>query len=108
MPSVVERLGHSYEGQRIVYDERPLSWERADEIAGRRLDRRKNYVVIEGQVCSSIRWTATCSGCDGGGCEECGYHGKVRNGCWMPDDGSEPRRAVGSSPNPDNSTLRNP
>lgn len=91
MVSVVERLGHSFDGDRIVYNERPLSWRQADEIAGRRLDRRKNYCVIDGQVCSEIRWTSSCSGCDGGGCQECGYHGRVRNGYWMPDDGSAPR-----------------
>lgn len=96
MASAIERLGHSFEGDRIVYDERPLSWEQADKIAGRRLDRRKNYCVIDGKVCSEIRWTSPCSGCsdgsgaDGMGCHECGYHGRVRNGFWAPDDGSEP------------------
>jgi hypothetical protein len=81
----------------IVHDDRPICWARADAIAKRRLDRRKNYAVIKGQVCSAINWTQPCSGCRlghedrGGGCEECGYHGVVRLSQWMPDDGAEPR-----------------
>jgi hypothetical protein len=81
----------------IIHDDRPISWRTADRIARRRLDRRKNYAVIKGQVCSAINWTQGCSGCGdgsgtkGGGCHECGYHGVVRNSMWMPDDGSEPR-----------------
>lgn len=96
MRQPIERLGHRIEGGVILYDEHPISWERADEIAGRRLDRRKAYCVIRGQVCSAIRWTQGCSGCSlghegrGGGCRECGYHGVVRNSMWFPDDGSEP------------------
>lgn len=95
--NVFERFGHTFDGDLIVYDERPVAWDRADAIAGRRLDRRKNYRIIDGQVCSEIRWTRACSGCSdgssdiGSGCEECGYHGRVRAGCWMPDDGAAPR-----------------
>ncbi len=81
----------------IVHDDRPIAWRIVDRIAGRRLDRRKNYAVIKGQVCSSVNWTASCSGCSyrhgerGGGCSECGYQGVVRQSVWMPDDGSEPK-----------------
>lgn len=97
MPHVIERLSSGVEGQEIVHVERPVAWDDADRIAGRRLDRRKNYAVIDGQVCSAISWTGKCSGCSnfagderGFGCEECGYTGKVRQSYWMPDDGSEP------------------
>lgn len=81
----------------IVHDEREIAWLRADRIAGRRLDRRKNYIIIKGQVCSLVTWTDRCSGCSqghedrGGGCRECGYRGVVRRSVWMPDDGKEPR-----------------
>lgn len=82
----------------ITHAERRISWQRADKIAGRRLDRRKNYMVIKGQVCSAVNFTTRCSGCSedvyddrGGGCSECGYHGVVRQSYWMPDDGSMPR-----------------
>lgn len=96
MASVVRRLGYYFRGDKIIFKERPLSWKAADKIVGRHLDRRKNYTVINGQVCSAIKWTSACSGCsdgsadNGGGCRECGYQGRVRNSCWMPDDGAEP------------------
>lgn len=99
MPSVMQRLGHSItKAGEIRYRERPVTWERAEAVAGRRLDRRKNYMIIRGQVCSSVSWTAACSGCNneigggrGFGCHECGYHGLRRQSYWMPDDGSMPK-----------------
>jgi hypothetical protein len=98
VPTIIERHGHTIDAAGIIhYDDRPVSWDRADEIAGRRLDRRKSYAIINGQVCSSVRWTQQCSGCDGGGCRECGHQGKVRREHWLPDDGSEPRAAVEQS-----------
>lgn len=86
MPSVIERLGHSIVGDEIIYDEREVAWDAADRIAGHRLDRRKNYAVINGQICSAISWTQQCSGCDGAGCGECGHVGKRRRSHWMPDE----------------------
>lgn len=76
----------------------------AEKIAKKRLDHRRNYAIINGQVCVFEQFTRPCSGCScdgeypcsccnerGAGCEECGYTGKVRSGYWMPFDGSEPK-----------------
>lgn len=88
--SVIIRHGHKIIDERIVYNESPLSWEDADAKAGRRLDRRRAWAFVEDQLCTSARWTESCSGCTysgeprGGGCSECGYHGVVRNGAWVP------------------------
>ncbi|WP_285020283.1 hypothetical protein [Novosphingobium sp. fls2-241-R2A-195] len=74
----------------IHHDDQPLSWEEADTRAGRRLDRRRNWAFLEGKLCVTVSWTQPCSGCSEGygrrgfGCDECGYHGKVRNACWVP------------------------
>lgn len=92
MPQPIERRGYHVDDKgHIHYDEAPTSWDRIDAIAGRRMDRRKSYAIIDGEVCSMVRWTARCSGCSeghespGSGCEECGYHGVVRNGAWAPE-----------------------
>ena len=67
--------------------------EQAEKVAGQRLDRRRNYRIIDGEVCDLARWTQACSGCYegldsmkelGGGCDECGYTGKRRQGFWAP------------------------
>jgi hypothetical protein len=74
----------------IYHDDSPLPWDAADARAGRRLDRRKAWAFVEGQLCELIRWTQACSGCRygfeerGGGCSECGHHGIVRNAMWCP------------------------
>lgn len=92
-PSVIERHGHTIDAGVIHYDDRPLSWDEADKLAGRRLDRRKNWAFIDGRLCDSVTYTINCSGCSydtdygssrGGGCEECGYHGVVRCSEWIP------------------------
>jgi len=92
MPQPIERLGHTVDDAGFIhYDERPVSWDRIDALAGRRVDRRKSYAIIEGELCSMTRWTDRCSGCsifaegNGFGCEECGYHGVVRYGAWVPE-----------------------
>lgn len=83
--TVIERHGHTVDERgRIHYDDRPQSIEHAELIAGRRLDRRRNYAIINGEVCEAAWWTQECSGCDGGGCDECGYTGKRRTGAWVP------------------------
>lgn len=77
----------------INHDDRPSTFEAAERIAGRRLDRRKNYAIIDGQVAESCMWSQACSGCyegydsfnaKGNGCSECGYTGRMRNGQWVP------------------------
>jgi hypothetical protein len=85
MRGVIERHGHSIDdGGWIHYDDRPATYERAEQLSGRKLDRRKNYAIIDGGVCESIHFTRECSGCDSSGCDECGYQGVVRDGHWVP------------------------
>ena len=74
--------------------DRRITFATADRIAGRRLDRRKNYAIISGKVCEAASWTRDCSGCtDVGeygakygphGCSECGYSGKRIESVWLP------------------------
>lgn len=88
--SAIERGETSIVDSYIIHDDKPLSWEEADKRAGWRLDRRRAWAFIEGSLCESIHWTQACSGCAygfadrGGGCDECGYHGVVRQGQWVP------------------------
>ena len=92
MACVIERLGYDVDDEgRIHYHEKPSSYEDAERIAGRRLDRRRNYAIIDGAVCELVSWTQRCSGCspcdpynvgNGSGCEECGYTGKRRHYEW--------------------------
>ncbi len=67
-----------------------------EQAFGVKLDKRKNYAVIRGVLCEDASWTRACSGCtpeyeaigycpdQGGGCEECGYTGRRRDGMWVP------------------------
>jgi hypothetical protein len=69
----------------------PVSHDDVERIAGYRIDRRRNYAIINGEVCSLVRFTEKCSGCvypDGtcGGCEECGFTGKRINEMYLPHD----------------------
>ena len=66
------------------YKDVESSYEKAESIAGITLDKRKNYCIIKGKVCEAISYTHVCSGCEGGGCHECGYQGKVVNSFWSP------------------------
>ena len=92
MATVIERHGHHVDGDGwIHYDGRPSSFETAEAIAGKRLDRRKNYAIIDCQVCECAEWSQGCSGCQDGagtgtghGCEECGYTGRRRMSQWVP------------------------
>jgi len=95
MPGVIERNGHSIDAKGFIhYDDRPFSFEDADKIAGRRLDRRRNYAIIDGKVCESVTWSTYCTGCceredgygpnRGIGCPECGYTGRSRQSQWVP------------------------
>ena len=56
----------------------------AEKQTGRRLDRRRKYFKWEGEIGYDAKFTMPCSGCDGGGCSECGYHGKCRSGVFVP------------------------
>jgi hypothetical protein len=72
----------------------PVAIDLAERVAGKRLDRRRSYAVIEGEVCTLGRWSEPCTGCSddreyvmptrGAGCEECGHTGMRRVGWWAP------------------------
>ncbi|NPD16265.1 hypothetical protein HOY34_13780 [Xinfangfangia sp. D13-10-4-6] len=90
--SVKVRDGYTISDDGLIhYAERAITWPEADEMAGRRLDRRKAWAFIDGELCDCVSWTAACSGCSdevgaarGGGCSECGYHGVSRQAMWVP------------------------
>lgn len=94
MSQVIERLGSSVSDDgKITYQERIRSHEDAERIAGCKLDRRRNYAIINGEVCESAGWSQACSGCYEGyesnsacgiGCHECGYTGRRRCAMWVP------------------------
>ena len=97
MRKVIERFGTEVVNGIIQHDDRPSTYEAAEKLCGMKLDRRKNYAIHKGEVCVSIRWSSPCTGCScdgeypcsccrerGGGCHECGYTGRVRNGMWTP------------------------
>jgi len=87
--SVIVRGGTTIVDQLIYHDDAPMDWADADAKAGFRLDRRKSWAFVEGEICVSVQWSQACSGCTygfeerGGGCSECGYQGRVRNGMWI-------------------------
>ena len=87
---VIERLGTTVVEQSIIHNDRPVSWDDADKRAGRRLDRRKAWAFVDGDLCEAVSWTQACSGCvygfepRGGGCSECAQHGVVRRSMWVP------------------------
>lgn len=96
---------------------RKITWQEAETLAGRRLDRRFQYYThteegrlvenpyafngTEGtpdaKVLTYGEWTMACSGCAndleyvsdqrGCGCSECGYTGKRRDGMHAPIEG---------------------
>jgi len=43
------------------HHEEELTYEEAEELCGRKLDRRMNYMVIDGKVCHKIEWSSTCT-----------------------------------------------
>ena len=75
----------------------PSTYEEAEKIQGEKLDRRKNYGIVKGVVAALHFYTGACSGCSddgeyscssrGCGCSECGYHGAVRSGMYIPLNG---------------------
>lgn len=93
MACVIERHGTEIKDGYIIHDDRPATFEQAETIAGHRLDRRKNYAIIDGEVAESCAWSQACSGCydgydsfhaSGCGCDECGYTGRRRQAQWVP------------------------
>jgi hypothetical protein len=68
-----------------------ITWQRAEALAERRLDRRRRYAFNGVELCELGRWSEICSGCAiygcidvGCGCHECGYTGRRRQACWVP------------------------
>lgn len=93
MRRVIERKGHDIADGVITYHDVESTYEAAESLAGHRLDRRKNYAIIDGSVHEEACWSQACSGCyegydsfhaAGHGCGECGYTGRVRQGSWVP------------------------
>lgn len=96
MTKCIERHGHTIDDDgKIHYDDRPTTIERLEEIVGHRLDRRRNYAIVDGEVCELASWSEACSGCaeaqeftsgpsKGNGCHECGYTGRSRRMMWLP------------------------
>lgn len=92
MTRAIERLfipGGSFP---LSFHDREIPIESVEKLAGKRLDRRKSYAVIRGEVCELASWTGPCSGCRshsgdtyqrGMGCYECGYTGKRREAVWV-------------------------
>lgn len=94
MRSVKIRHGHTIKDGHIIYNETSSTYEHAESVIGFKLDRRKNYMIIDEKVCESVVYTDACSGCvpdeeyvhytRGSGCRECGYTGRSVRGEWMP------------------------
>ena len=55
MRTVIERHDHSIDERgSIHYDDRPSTYEAAEQLAGKRLDRRRDYATTR----SSTAWSA--------------------------------------------------
>lgn len=93
MAQVIERVF----GDADKFEDVASTHEKATVLSGRKLDRRKNYAIIDSEVCELAEWTQPCSGCScdgeypctccqekGAGCYECGYTGKRRERHWVP------------------------
>lgn len=50
-----------------------------EAVIHHRLDKRRKYFAYCGVVSTTVWATIECTGCIGSGCNECGYHGKVRS-----------------------------
>lgn len=83
--SVFLRLLTYIDGESIRHVDWAADFAAAERIAGERLDRRCQYMIMHGELHSLTRWTQHCSGCgEGGGCSECGYTGKRRMAMYLP------------------------
>jgi hypothetical protein len=80
------------------FEDLPCTFAEADRLAGRRLDRRRRYCIIFRDVCELATWSQECSGCEGAGCFECGYHGNVRVAMYVAPDGVQSNRLRGNRP----------
>lgn len=71
-------------GSVIDWFDETSTFERAEQIAGVRLDRRGRYLISDHEVRRLSRWSSECSGCNGSGCHECGYKGNRQHGTYLP------------------------
>jgi len=92
MVQPIERLGYIISEGTVHFQDVPVQWDKIDALAGRRADRRRSWAIVSGRLCGKVSYTTRCSGCSndlyrerGFGCEECGYHGVVRNHAWRPE-----------------------
>lgn len=96
MATVIRRTIAAVDGMPSVVTDWPASFDDVDKVLGRRADRRRNYALIDGEVCTLHRWSQPCSGCTcdyetigtlqsiGSGCSECGYTGRSAISMWIP------------------------
>lgn len=94
MASVIERLEVFIRDGEVHSTDVPSSYEAAEALAGRRLDRRRCYAIMDGEVLELLRLSTGCPGCcdeawlyadaRGFGCDECGHTGRRRWGHWVP------------------------
>ena len=99
--SVIMRNGHEVVGNKIIHNDRKMSWEEADKRAGFRLDRRKAWAFIPSdtnrgvpELCSLVSFSRACCDCTdedpylagakGWGCLSCGYTGRYRHESFAP------------------------
>jgi hypothetical protein len=74
---------------------RLLAVDEAESLFGGKLDRRRRYALLLGDVCEHSSYVVPCSGCacdcgdgypcehEGCGCHECGYTGRRRYTDWL-------------------------
>lgn len=99
MGKVIERIKGK---NRFEYNDMPSTFEKAEKIAGKRLDKRGSYCILDGEVLRLTKWTSACSGCTpddpysnvniGCGCYECGGTGKRIISDFLPISQNVPRR----------------
>jgi len=62
-----------------------IFFESVDEaIQALKLDKRHKWEEFNGEIVYSFWYSSTCTGCDGGGCRECGYKGNTRKVVPIP------------------------
>lgn len=55
-----------------------------EAVSELKLDKRHKWEEFNGEVVHPHWYSSPCSGCDGGGCRECGYKGNSRKVVPVP------------------------
>ena len=106
MGTVIQRLRTRIDKHGAIrHTERASTFAEAEQRHGSRLDRRRNYAIIRGQVCVISTWTATCTEYSedsygsgyGYGCTACQQTGRARQSMWIPLSGPYAKRRSHSS-----------